>query len=55
MNEKIDIRSSLHVLMGYLRRNNWVDAYELLLKMSKQMDDEYYRPKKERKKLPTKS
>ena len=39
---KIDIRAKLHNLMGHLRRNEIIDAYELLVKMSAQEDAIYY-------------
>lgn len=42
--DKIDIRGSLHELNGLLRNNRIIDAYDLLLKMSKQVDDEFYAP-----------
>jgi hypothetical protein len=42
MSDKIDIRAELHTLKGHLRNNRIIDAYDLLNRMSKQMDDEYY-------------
>lgn len=39
---RIDIRAKLHNLIGHLRRNEMIDAYDLLLKMSTQMDEDYY-------------
>lgn len=43
--DKIDIRSKLHEVIGYLRRNEWINAHDLVVKMSKQMDEEYYNAK----------
>jgi hypothetical protein len=40
--DKIDIRQELHRLSGHLRQNSIIDAYDLLKRMIKQMDDEYY-------------
>lgn len=42
MSNKIDVREALHTVIGMLRRNEIINAYDLLSKMSKQMDDEYY-------------
>ncbi len=45
-NDKIDIRAKLHNVMGHLRFNEIVQAFELVQKMSAQMDEEYYEPRK---------
>lgn len=42
MTEKIDIRAELYTLSGHLRSNRIIDAYDLLKKMSAQMDEEYF-------------
>lgn len=44
---KIDIRAKLHNVLGHIRRNEIIDAYELVLKMSAQMDEEFYKDKGE--------
>ena len=41
--DNIDIRAELHRVMGHLRRGELIDAYELVQKMSKQMDSEFYK------------
>lgn len=40
--DKIDIRAKLHNVIGHLRRNELIDAYDLVLRMSQQMDNDYY-------------
>lgn len=40
--DKINIRAKLHNVMGHIRRNEFIDAFELVQKMSIQMDIEYY-------------
>lgn len=42
MTDKIDIRQEMHRVIGHLRRGEWIMAYEWVLKMSKQLDDDYY-------------
>ena len=42
MRDKIDIRQSLHKVIGCLRSNEIIPAYELLVKMSAQEDGKYY-------------
>lgn len=39
---KLDVRAEMHKVIGALRRGEWIIAYELVIVISKQLDDEYY-------------